>query len=62
MATALLAATPEFADAFRMFSNGSEFETSFPAPSGSHAGAIVVTTDREDTWIHLAPPQMWYLT
>jgi len=59
VATALLAAKPEFEAEFRVLASG-DFETHVPAPTWSQAGALIVTTNDGNIWVHFSPPQMWY--
>ena len=60
VAMALLEARPEFASGIRVLDDG-HLEASVSAPTGSQAGALVVsTTHAGDIWIRFAPPRMWY--
>ena len=60
VAETLLAAFPE-RDFDLEVKDGGHVQISLPAPTGSHAGALVVLTCHEgDTWIHFAPPCAWY--
>jgi hypothetical protein len=60
IATALTRAHPEFASHMEIRAEG-DVELYIPAPAGSEAGALVVSTARgEAIWIRFAPPQMSY--
>jgi hypothetical protein len=60
VATALLAARPEFSSGIRVLDDG-HLEASLSAPNASQAGALVVSTAHAgDIWVRFAPPRMWY--
>jgi hypothetical protein len=56
----LLAEFPEWRQYVGMTANG-DLEVAVPAPVGSHAGHLVVFTDRgENLWVRFSPPNMCY--
>jgi hypothetical protein len=56
----VLAEFPEWSACGELIGDG-DLEVAVPAPDGSHAGHLVVFTDRgEDLWVRFSPPHTCY--
>ena len=56
---ALLAEHPDWGKYCETSDRG-DLEVAIPAPEGSNAGHLVVSTNNADIWIRFAPPRMCY--
>jgi hypothetical protein len=55
----LLAERPDW-EKYLSCSDSGELEIAIPAPEGSNAGHLVVSTNDADIWVRFAPPRMCY--